>query len=439
MKRTIGVAEIEGDSLHLAVFEIRGQRVSLVTEESLGPGESSRFPGLDVWLIVRTRDRSIRYVTLPKVARRQAASMAMLQASPYLLHDADAYAHDALVKPVGDGLGALVVAIPLDKARAWEERLEAAGLVLVSFAVEPLFYPLVRAPEPGRVMFCMPTPQGSLAIVGCRDGPPVCWETISDESQIPAGGLKNMLVQEYFCEAPEPFTPDKVLGGEPSIEPRLVGYLAAAHLAAMRPRPWEGRSLLTFREFLQREQYAPATWRAIARCAAVWAVVAALLLIAGTAHVIRTERRAEEMMAAGEQLRVFARQSTQAAQEVGDLMALRYRLQALTVDKVMVLDVLRRFQEALPYRVRLTALRYDVASGVQAECLAEQEPDILILLGRIRRLPSVRELRLLFAEKRDDGLFHFRLRFHLGEESGGASEAGSPAITSARTRESAWR
>ncbi len=418
MKRIIGIAEIDGKDLHLAVFKIRGKQVSLVTEELLEPGEQSRFPGLEVWLIVRIQDRSIRYVTLPKAARRQARSMAMLQASPLLLDEPDAYAHDALVKPVGDELGALVVAIPLAKAHAWEERLEQAGLVLVSFAVEPLFYPLLRPPQPGKVMFCMPTPQGSLAIVGCSNGTPVCWTTIRDQSQIPAGGVESLLVQEYFCLKPEAFKPEKTLAGETVIEPRLVGYLAAAHLAAMSPRPWEGRSLLAFSEFLQREQYQPATLESIIKCAAVWLVVFGLLLFAGIAHVRKTERKAESLKKTAEDMKAFARQSTLAGQEVGRLMELRNGLRAYTVDKVMALDILRQFQAALPLRVKVGSMRFDAASGLQVECIAEKEPDILILLDHVRKLKIVKDLRLVFAEARDDGAFHFRIECKLHKTEG---------------------
>lgn len=413
MKRIVGMAEIDGDTLHLAVFEIAGSKISLVTEETLGLNETSSYVGLEVWLIVRTRDRSVRYVTLPGSARRQAREMAMLQASPSLLLPPEEYAYDVLLKPVGDKLGALVIVIPLEKAHAWEERISRAGLVLVSFAIEPLFYPLLRPPQEGAVMFCMPTPQGSLAIVGCENGTPVCWTTVQDESQIPSGDIENMLVQEYFCESPRPFVPRKLLAAETSLEPRLVGYLAGAHLASLSPRPWEGRSILAFAEFLQREQYAPATRMAIAKCAAIWCVVALLAALAGIAHVHKVEAKAEAIARQSEQARAFAEQSTQAAQEVGRLMELRYGLEDLTLNKRLSLDVLRAFQQALPLRVKLVSLRYDAASGMQAECVAERESDILLLLNKLGRLPLVKDLRLLFAETREDNTFHFRIEIDL--------------------------
>lgn len=423
MKRIIGMAEIEDDSLHLAVFQIKGKHISLLAEESLGPSDVSNYPGLEVWLIVRTRDRSVRYVTLPKNARRQAREMAMMQASPQLLLPPEEYAYDALVKPVGDKLGAMLIAIPLAKAHAWEQRLERAGLVLISFAIEPLFYPLLRPQQRGKVTFCMPTPQGSLAIIGCHNGTPVCWSIIQDESRIPSGGLENMLVRNYFCEAPEPFVPEKMLAGETSLEPRLVGYLAAAHLAALSPRPWEGRSLLAFSEFLKREQYAPATKWSVLKCLAAWAVAAALLLLAGIAHVNKVEIEAKSLTSRNEELQALAVQSKQAAKEISELRELRNHLRELTLDKRMVLNVLRLVQDALPLRVRLTGLRYDAVSGVQAECVAEREQDILNLLGNLGKLPKVGNLQLLFAEARDDGQFHFRISFILDETEVAAAPA----------------
>ncbi|MBN2713661.1 MAG: hypothetical protein JXR97_14670 [Planctomycetes bacterium] len=427
MKRIIGMAEIEAENLHLAIFEINGKNISLVTEETLGPHDSTQYPGLDVWLIVRTCDRSIRYVNLPKDAKRQARKMAMMQASPLLPLEMEEYAYDALIKPVGDKLGALVIAIPLEKAHEWERRLEAAGLVLVSFAIEPLFYPLIRPPQPGKIAFCIPTTRGSLAIIGCNNGTPVCWTTIQDDSQLPACGLENLLVQEYFCEKPEPFVPEKLLTADTTIEPRLVGYLAAAHLASMSPRPWEGRSILAFSDFLKREQYAPATMGSILKCAAIWAAVALIMILAGIAHVRKTEKKAERMSIQSEQLKVFAKQSTQAAQEISSLMDKRNSLYALTLGKPMALDVLKSIQDSLPYRVRMTDIRYDADTGVQAECIAEKEPDILLLLGNLGKQPNVKNLRLLFAEAREDGFFRFRIEFSFG-----ALQQGSKEIAAAR-------
>ena len=409
MSKRVIVATVEGDVLHTAAFQVSKQGATLIEEERLGPHESSRFAGKAAWLVVTTADRSIRYFTLPKSSSRNVRRMAEVQAGQHLALLPQDYLFETLVRPLGSQMGALVVAVPRERAAALERRAQEAGLRLAGLAVEPLTFTAFAAPN-GNALVRVAHDSDRPAVVGCRDGLPVLWRTGRRAAHV----QQDHLVAEYFVEEPEELTPDEVVdvpdGG------------LARHEAAARYCAQPGALLLT--ESLRVEEHAPAGWAARALGLAAWAVALGLALATGYAMVRQKESQLASLRETGAQVRSFARRSAETAAETSEVTAALIALRERSIEKVMAVDVLRSLAYALPSSIKMTSLSFDAAGPLSLDCTGERMADILLFIDQLRNARRILDPQLMYTEANDEGQLVFRIECKVApnreEAEGGA-------------------